>query len=181
MKFLWIILFCLPLQLWAHGGEDHGEEEQKTAAAMPASSGSRAYASSELFELVLVAPAAGSAEQQLSIYLDYFADNSPVEGAVIELDLAGFTGKATMVQPGFYQLKTPALKAERHSVTLTIEAGEDLDLLTTALDLTPASIEVPHDHSWTEYSTQLWFAVGILLFALVVWRLASSRRQGELS
>ncbi|MCT6701037.1 hypothetical protein [Rheinheimera sp. 4Y26] len=177
MKFFWFILFCLPLQLWAHGGEDHGDEEQKTAAVMPASTGSRAYASSELFELVLVAPAAGTDGQLIDIYLDYFADNSQVEGAVIELDLAGFSGKATMVQPGFYQLKAPALKAERHSITLTIEAGDNLDLLTTELDLTPASTEVPHDHSWTEYSSQLLLALGVLVLALLFWRLASRRSQ----
>lgn len=178
MKFLWFIIFCLPLQLWAHGGEDHSDEEKKPAAPTAASSGSRAYASSELFELVLVAPAAGSAEQQLSIYLDYFADNSPVADAVIELDAAGFSGKATMVQPGFYQLKTAALLPQRHAVTLTIEAGDNLDLLTTELDLTPISTEVPHDHSWTEYSSQLWLVLGVLVLALVFWRLASRRSQG---
>lgn len=178
MKFLWLILLCLPLQLWAHGGEDHGEEEQKTAAAMPASTGSRAYASSELFELVLVAPAAGSEGQPIDIYLDYFADNSQVAGAVIELDLAGFSGKATMVQPGFYQLKAPALKAERHNVTLTIEAGDNLDLLTAELDLTPISTEIVHDHSWTEYSSQLLLALGVLVLALLFWCLATRRSQG---
>lgn len=178
MKFLWFVMFCLPLQLWAHGGEDHGDEDKKPVAPAATSSGSRAYASSELFELVLVAPAAGSAEQQLSIYLDYFADNSPVTGAVIELDAAGFNGKATMVQPGFYQLKTPVLLAQRHAVTLTIEAGDDIDLLTTELDLTPVSTEVPHDHSWTEYSSQLLLALGVLVLALVFWRLASRRSQG---
>jgi len=177
MKFLWLIIFCLPLQLWAHGGEDHGDEEKKPAAQAAASSGSRAYASSELFELVLVAPAGGSAEQQLSIYLDYFADNSQVANAVIELDFAGFSGKATMVQPGFYQLKVPALKAERHNVTLTIEAGDELDLLTTELDLTPISTEIPHNHSWTEYSAQLLLALGVLVLALVFWRLATRRSQ----
>ena len=177
MKFLWILIFCLPLQLWAHDGEDHSDEK-KPAAPATNSSGSRAYASSELFELVLVAPAAGSAEQQLSIYLDYFADNSPVEGAVIELDTAGFSGKATMVQPGFYQLKAAALLPQRHAVTLTIEVGDDIDLLTTELDLTPVSAEVPHNHSWTEYSSKLWLALGLLVMALIFWRLASRRQRG---
>lgn len=181
MKFLWIIMLCLPMQLWAHGGEDHSEDEAKSAVTAQVNAGSRAYANSELFELVLVAPAAGSEGQPLSIYLDYFADNSPVADAVIELDVAGFTGTATMVQPGFYQLKTPPFKPERHAITLTIEAGEDIDLLNTELDLSPVSSEVPHDHSWTEYSTQLWFALGVLLLGLVFWRLASGRAQGEKS
>ena len=82
MKFLWIILFCLPLQLWAHGGEDHGEEEQKTTAAMPASSGSRAYASSELFELVLEEVRASGLEEQIAAGVVLTGGTAKMEGAI---------------------------------------------------------------------------------------------------
>jgi len=180
MKFFWLVLFCLPLQLWAHGDEDHSadghDKAVKNVATMP--SNHRAYASSDLFELVLVALPADATEQPLSIYLDHYADNSPVADAIIELDIPGFSGKATMLRPGFYQLKLPALQATRHPVTLTIEAGDALDLLSTELDLTPVSYELPHQHSWTEYRSQLWFAAGLLLLALLIWRLAFTRRAG---
>ncbi len=172
------LTFCLvmaPQHALAHGGEDHGDEN-KAALTLPAEGQSRrAYASSELFELVLVAPEASENNANLQIYLDYYADNSPVKDAVIELSSSAFSGTAKMLQPGLYQLDVKTLPASIHAIALTIEAGDDIDLLNTKLDLTPHSTTVEHQHSWTEYSTQYVIGVGVLLVGLLLWRLSRQR------
>ena len=173
---LTICLLAAPQHALAHGGEDHGDED-KAALTLPAEGQSRrAYASSELFELVLVAPEASENNASLQIYLDYYADNSPVKDAVIELSSSAFSGTAKMLQPGLYQLDVKALPATNHAIALTIEAGDEIDLLNTKLDLTPQSNTVEHQHSWTEYSTQYVIGVGALLVGLLLWRLARQRK-----
>lgn len=175
---LTICLLVAPQHALAHGGEDHGDED-KAALTLPAEGQSRrAYASSELFELVLVAPevSENNADTHLQIYLDYYADNSPVKDAVIELSSSAFSGTAKMLQPGLYQLDVKTLPATSHAIALTIEAGDDIDLLNTKLDLTPHSNTVEHQHSWTEYSTQYVIGVGALLVGLLLWRLARQRK-----
>ncbi len=178
----WALTICLlaaPHHALAHGGEDHGDED-KAALTLPAEGQSRrAYASSELFELVLVAPEASENNAHLQIYLDYYADNSPVKDAVIELSSAAFSGTAKMLQPGLYQLDVKTLPASIHAIALTIEAGDDIDLLNTKLDLTPHSTTVEHQHSWTEYSTQYVIGVGVLLVGLLLWRLSRQRKTGS--
>lgn len=175
----WALTICLlvaPQHALAHGGEDHGDED-KAALTLPAEGQSRrAYASSELFELVLVAPEASENNASLQIYLDYYADNSPVKDAVIELSSSAFSGTAKMLQPGLYQLDVKTLPASTHAIALTIEAGDDIDLLNTKLDLTPHSTTVEHQHSWTEYSTQYVIGVGVLLVGLLLWRLSRQRK-----
>lgn len=179
---LTICLVATPLQVQAHGGEDHGDED-KAALTLPAEGQSRrAYASSELFELVLVAPDTANnagTGSSLQIYLDYYADNSPVKDAVIELSSSAFSGTAKMLQPGLYQLDVKTLPASSHAIALTIEAGDDIDLLNTKLDLTPQSDTVEHQHSWTEYSTQYVMAAGVLLLGIAIWRLARQRKKME--
>lgn len=173
---LTICLLVAPQHALAHGGEDHGDED-KAALTLPAEGQSRrAYASSELFELVLVAPEASENNASLQIYLDYYADNSPVKDAVIELSSSAFSGTAKMLQPGLYQLDVKTLPATTHAIALTIEAGDDIDLLNTKLDLTPHSNTVEHQHSWTEYSTQYVIGVGVLLVGLLLWRLSRQRK-----
>lgn len=175
---LTICLVAAPLHALAHGGEDHGDED-KAALTLPAEGQSRrAYASSELFELVLVAPESAGANNStpLQIYLDHYADNSPVKNAVIELSSSAFSGTAKMLQPGLYQLDVKTLPATTHAIALTIEAGDDIDLLNTKLDLTPQSNIVEHQHSWTEYSTQYVIGVGAVLVGLLLWRLARQRK-----
>ena len=70
---------------WAGEGHDHGD-------AAPAAVGQalpRFSAVSETFELVGVLNG-----KQITLYLDRFADNSPVRGAQIELEIGGAKFKA---------------------------------------------------------------------------------------
>ena len=74
----WIAL-AAPLA-WAGDGHDHGEAPAATAG--PASP--RFTATSETFELVGVVNG-----KQLTLYLDRYADGSPVKDAKLELELGG--------------------------------------------------------------------------------------------
>lgn len=156
----------------ADEGHDHGAAPAAAAApVLP-----RFAAASELFELVGVVDG-----RKLTVYLDRYEDNAPVQGAKLVLQVGGakvalvehaageFEGElATTPQPGV----TP--------VTATIAAGNDTDLLAADLDI-PA-----HEHGeeartpgWAKY---LGWVVGALaaLIALA-WagrRALAGRRVG---
>ena len=130
------LLLLLPLltgNVFAHGGEDHGD-----AAAAPviaSEAGPRASAASEDFELVAVAQGG-----ELLIYLDRFATNEPVAGAEIEIESGAFKAVAHAVAPGVYTVAGDAFETPgRHPLTITIEtdakSGGVSDLLGATLDV----------------------------------------------
>ena len=146
---------------WAGPGHDHGD-------AAPAAVGQalpRFSAVSETFELVGVLSG-----KQITLYLDRFADNSPVRGAQIELEIGGAKFKAEKHGDDEYEVVLPeAPKAGVLPVTATVTAGNEADLLAGELDLHEAAHtdEAAHTHSWTEYAG--WVAGGIAALALLGW------------
>ena len=146
---------------WAGPGHDHGD-------AAPAAVGQalpRFSAMSETFELVGVLNG-----KQITLYLDRFADNSPVRGAQIELEIGGAKFKAEKQGEDEYEVVLPeAPKAGVLPVTATVTAGNEADLLAGELDLHEAAHteEAAHAHSWTEYAG--WAAAGIAALALLGW------------
>lgn len=108
-------------------GHDHGD-------ATPAPSGTalpRFTATSESFELVGVLR-----ERQITLYLDRFADNSPVRGAQIELELGGTKFKAEALGADAYEVDLPEPpKPGVLPVTAFVTAGNESDLLAGELDL----------------------------------------------
>jgi len=128
---LWTLLL---LGAAAHEGHDHG-------APPPAATGKlapRAEATSANFEIVAVP--SGS---ELVLHLDGFADNAPVEGAVIELDTPEGTQTARAAGPGSYVVAAPfAAVPGTHDLALTITAGGAVDVLTATL-VVPPTTDVP--------------------------------------
>ncbi|MFC4160563.1 hypothetical protein [Chitinimonas lacunae] len=121
---LWLLL--LSPAVFAHGDEDHGDG----AARAPAGQGlpPRAEAQSESFELLLELSG-----EELTLYLDRFADNQPVRGARIEVEGKGFKGVARS-EGDHYRLSAGALaQPGEHSLIFTITAGDSADLLETTL------------------------------------------------
>lgn len=159
---------------WAGEGHDHGD-------AAPAAVGQalpRFSAVSETFELVGVLNG-----KQITLYLDRFADNSPVRGAQIELEIGGakFKAEASKRQQGEDEYEVVLPEAPKEGVlpvTATVTAGNEVDLLAGELDIhveAPAS-EAAHTHSWTEYTG--WVAGGLAALALLAWggrRMMSAR------
>jgi hypothetical protein len=150
---------------WARPGHDHGD-------AAPAAVGQalpRFSAVSETFELVGVLSG-----KQITLYLDRFADNSPVRGAQIELEIGGAKFKARTSEgrqgDDEYEVVLPeAPKPGVLPVTATVTAGNEADLLAGELDIHEEAHadEAAHTHSWTEYAG--WVVAGIAALALLGW------------
>lgn len=153
-------------------GHDHGDAPAATAApALP-----RFAAASELFELVGVVDG-----RRVTVYLDRYEDNAPVQGAKLVLQVGGapvalaehaageFEGElAAAPQPGI----TP--------VTATIAAGNDTDLLAADLDIhADEHGEEVHTHGWAEYLG--WAVGGLVALTTLAWagrRALAGRRIG---
>jgi cobalt-zinc-cadmium efflux system membrane fusion protein len=148
----------------AHGDEDHGAAK----VAMPAATAwPSAEAHSEDFELF-----AQLQGERLTVYLDQYADNQPVENASIELTSAAFTTQLQAVSPGQYAADAaPLAHPGEHELSFTLRAGEQFDLLETRLTVRAA----PPEHSTTPALSWRWAvaaAVSLLLLGLLARRYA---------
>lgn len=142
-------------------GHDHGPAAPTTTGpSLP-----RFTAVSELFELVGVLNG-----KQVTLYLDRFADNSPVRDAQIELEIGGAKLKAQKHGDDEYEVmlaETP--KPGVLPVTATVVAGKEFDLLAGELDLHEEghAEESAHARSWKELAA--WAAGGMAALALLAW------------
>ena len=142
-------------------GHDHGDATPvATGKALP-----RFAAVSETFELVGVLDG-----KQVTLYLDRFADNTPVRGAKIDLEIAGAKFSAQSHGDDAYEIVLKeAPKPGVLPITATVTAGAEVDLLAGELDLHEAAhADVPaHEHSWKEYGG--WAAGGLVALAVLVF------------
>ena len=158
---LLVVAILIAPTAWAGEGHDHGD-------AAPAAVGqalTRFFAVSETFELVGVLSG-----KQITLYLDRFADNSPVRDAQIELEIGGAKFKAEKQGDDKYKVVLPAApKPGVLPVTATVTAGNEADLLASELDIHEEahSEEAAHTHSGAEYAG--WAAAGIAALALLAW------------
>ncbi len=146
---------------WAGPGHDHGDEAPVTAGeALP-----RFTAVSETFELVGVL-----SDTKITLYLDRFADNSPVRDAKIELEIGSAKFIAAKQGDDAYEVVlAEAPKPGVLPVTATVTAGSEVDLLAGELDIHEAAHadEIPPTHSWTEVAG--WGAAGVAALLLLAW------------
>ena len=157
-------LLCTGLPALAGGDHDHGDAAPSaTGSALP-----RFAAVSDSFELVGVLDG-----QQLTLYLDRFADNAPVRGATLVLDIAGTSHQAEALAPpqgdGTYRVTlkdTP--KPGVLPITATVTVGNDSDLLAGELDLHAAApaADAGHAGAWTQRAG--WAAAALALLAALV-------------
>lgn len=152
-----VILATASLFSWAGAGHDHGEAP--ATAGGPAKP--RFTATSEAFELVGVVSG-----KSITLYLDHAADNSPVKDAKLELELGG---TKVPVQPHGEGEFEATLAAELQpgviSVTATVVAGQQSDLLAGDLDL-PANTQAgvaAQGAKWKRYAA--WVMGGLLALA----------------
>lgn len=146
---------------WAGPGHDHGD-------AAPAAVGQalpRFSAVSETFELVGVLSG-----KQITLYLDRFADNSPVRGAQIELEIGGAKFKAEKQGEDEYEVVLPdEPKPGVLPIAATVIAGNETDLLAGELDIHEEahSEEAVATIAWTKYAG--WAAGAVSVLALLLW------------
>lgn len=153
--FMALIFTLLSPMAIAGAGHDHGEAAPQTqGAALP-----RFVAVSEDLEMVGIVNG-----KQLTIYLDRFKDNSPVNDAQIEINIADNSYKAEKHGVGEYEvILKDTLKPGVIAITATIQAGELNDLLAAELDLHADEQEPSRGSSWKGIA--LWTGAG--LFALI--------------
>ncbi|MCX7176501.1 MAG: hypothetical protein NT159_21780 [Proteobacteria bacterium] len=172
MKHVLAIALCaVAFSAFGHGGEDH--DAPPPAPTSSQSVAPRAAVATEDFEVV-----AALEGQHLLVYVDRFASNEPVTNARVEIEGAGLKGFARETAPGAYVMDVAtAISPAKHPLTITIEAGDITDLLSTTLDTTlpPASSE--HVRGWSEQV--VWIIAGLLLLAagalLAAWRYRANK------
>jgi len=163
------LLLALPGLALAHDGHDHGDSAPAaTAAALP-----RFTAESESFELVGVLDG-----RRLTLYLDRFADNSPVRDARLELQL----GDEKLVpaphgEGEFEVLLAAAPVPGMLPVTATVTAGTETDLLAGDFDLhAPQAEAAAAPPAWRRAAGWLAAAAAAVLLVLAGLRTARARR-----
>ena len=113
----------------AHEGHDHGAPPPPQVTTLAP----RVEALSAGFELVAVLR-----DGLLTIYLDRFADNAPVEGATVEVDTPQGSQAAKPSGPGSYVLPAPfAATPGTHDLAFTVTAGDAVDVLAGTLTIAP--------------------------------------------
>ncbi len=159
-----------PLAL-ADAGHNHDAPGAATAAA-PAIP--RFAAASELCEIV------GTADgTQLALYLDRFADNAPVAGATLEVSVGDAAVAVKEVAAGeFAGTLAQALPEGGTPGTVTVQAGDESDLLAGDFDVHAETGEAHHHRDWA--SLWPWAMAGLALAGLATWLLRRSavRRAG---
>ncbi len=168
----WLALAALTLAPASRADDGHNHDASPAAASGPALP--RFAASSDLFELVGVVDG-----KRLTIYLDRFADNSPVQNAKVDLEVGGAKVALTEHEPGEFEgALADALKAGVTPVTATVVAGHETDLLAGDLDVHEDAHAAPAAASgWTRYGP--WALGAAVLAALSAWwmrRDATARR-----
>jgi hypothetical protein len=153
--FLALIFTLLSPLTIAGPGHDNGDiTPQATGSALP-----RFSATSKDLELVGILNG-----KLVTLYLDRFEDNSPVNDAQIELGIAGSKYQAQKHGEGEYEVTLKdTLKTGVLAITAIIQAGDLTDLLVTELDL-HADESVPDPRS-TWKIIAMW--VGAVLLALL--------------
>ncbi|SIQ06629.1 hypothetical protein SAMN05421829_102154 [Aromatoleum tolulyticum] len=134
------------------GGHDHDE-------AQPVASGPavpRFEAHSELFEVVGVV-----SRGALALTLDRYASNEPVPDAQIELESGSFKAQGEYVpERQLYRFAAAPFAAPgSYPVTLTITAGDDVDLLAADL-VVPQAQAVPSAGAARTSKGVLWWGAG---------------------
>ena len=118
--------------LSAHEGHDHD------AAPLPASVSiaPRAEATSDAFELIAIPEGT-----ELTIYLDRFATNEPVEGAAIEVETPNGPVRARIHGDAYRIPATWLSKPSRYDLIFTVTAKEGGDVLPLTLEIPDARSE----------------------------------------
>lgn len=144
----------------AHGDEDHG------AAATPVgvSIAPRMEAATETLELVAAAKA-----DDLTIWIDGFADNVPVTGATVSVTVDGKTGQAKAANGVYIYSDDGLLKPGAHELTFLV--GRDGGFESLSGDLT-----IPATTADVKTATPIWqwlLVVGLVGLAIAsawYWR-----------
>lgn len=143
LLFTLALLTALVAPVHADEGHSHDAPAAATGPALP-----RFSAVSEAFELVGVVNG-----KQLAIYLDRFADNSPVPDAKLELEVGGKKVPVSVHAPGEYEATlAEELKPGVTPVTVTLEVKGETDILAGEVDIHEDEHEEAAGVNWQRYA-----------------------------
>ena len=124
-----LTLLAAGLPAAAHEGHDHGAPPPPVTGSIAP----RFEASSEAFELVGVLR-----DGKLTLFLDRFLENTPVEQAEIDLETPSGPAKAKALGGGLYQIEAPfAAGPGSHDLIATVSVQGEIDVLTATLVVPP--------------------------------------------
>jgi hypothetical protein len=170
-KFLIYSVMLLPVLSFAHGGEDHGASAELPGVA---SAAPRAEAQTDLFELVVTAQ-----NGLLTIYVDDFAHNQPIEGAKVEIESGNWKAIATAVERGIYHVDAPQLiRPGTHPLVFTVTAGNAADLIETTL-VVKDSAQASVPNNLPSRSVLGWLSASLIAMAVVVTALLKRRQSAQ--
>ncbi len=143
----------------AHGDDDHGAAKSPVGVSVSP----RMEATTETLELVAAAKA-----DDLTIWIDGFADNVPVTDADVSVTIDGKTA-AAIAKDGVYTLSNDALLTSgTHELSFLVSRGDAIDSLSGELVVPMAAAAVDQAMPW------MWLLTGgVLLLALAAawyWR-----------
>lgn len=170
MRFCALALLLLASTAFAGPGHDHGDAAPATASA-PALP--RFEAQSDLFEVVGILNAG-----ELSVFVDRFADNAPVLKAKVDIESGSLKATGEFhAEHGDYSFPAAAFqKPGTYPITLTITAGDDVDIL--AGNLVVPDVVAAHDHAnesaWKRWLP--WIGGGVVLIVTALIAVARARR-----
>ncbi|MDP2432611.1 MAG: hypothetical protein Q8O33_11330 [Pseudomonadota bacterium] len=171
MKIVLFLLGLLSIQpVFAHEGHDHGDAPKPVPVADAAP---RFETASEEFELVGVLQ--GGA---LTLYLDHYASNAPVEKATLEVEAGKQKVRAKETEPGVYFLELVDTNPGRLGLVFTIQAGDSVDLLTANLEI-PAPKAALAEAAAFDWRRLGWAGLALPLLGVWVWRRRSRRKQHD--
>jgi len=151
------------------GGHDHDEAPLVTAGpALP-----RFEAHSDLFEAVGVVN-----HRELSLTLDAYATNEPVPDAQIELESGTFKAVGEFrPEQGRYRFDAgPFVAPGTHPITLTITAGNDVDLLAADLIVPEERAAAAETGKVVSKGPLLWGAGGLVAALALAFGLRRRRK-----
>jgi len=154
--------------------DGHGHDAAPSSPAGPVFP--RFATSSALFELVGVVDG-----KKLTVYLDHLADNSPVKGARIDLDIGGAKVALKESADGEFEgLLADALPSGVTPVAATVSADGETEMLAAELDVHDddhaASVRAPATRT-----AVAWGAAALAALAVLAWlrrRTTFARRAG---
>ncbi|CAD5378520.1 conserved exported hypothetical protein [Pseudomonas sp. OF001] len=162
-----ILIAAAPLATQAGEGHDHGEAPATpTGPALP-----RFAATSDTFELVGVLDG-----HDLTLWLDHAADNSPVEGASLELEIGGVKVEVEQHEAGEFEAELAQEPEEGEiAIKAKVVVGQRTELLSGDLDIhhEEHAEESASGASWGTYGA--WGAGGLVLLALLGWAMRRAR------
>jgi hypothetical protein len=158
-------------------GHDHGDE---TAGAPAGPASPRFEAHSDLFEVVGVLEG-----HDLSVFIDRYSDNEPILEAEVELE-SGTTKSVGKFHPdsGSFKFAGESFTAPgSYPMTLTVTAGDEIDILAGNLVVPGDHVEEGHEeegHEEALLSNWIMIAIGAVLVLLVlVWGVRRMKKQSS--